>query len=156
MCSVPKLIKTKAKSDKGFVLIVAIMTVVIMVAIGFFALTIISGDLMISSRLASERQAFSVAETGAHVVFAAIDLNNFANADVNDVHINPEYPNLTYSSRTAPTKLSIAVGGFDASSKAQVFETLVTGRNANDGSSVSVAIGLTPPPTAGDTMQGRQ
>jgi hypothetical protein len=152
MCSVHKLIKRTAKSEQGFVLIVAIMAIVIMIAIGFFALTMISGDLMISSRLASERQAFSAAETGAHVVFTALDLNNFANADVNNIPINPDFPNLIYTARTIPTNRRVTVPGFGTSSAAQVFQTTVTGRNSSDGSSVSIIIGVTPPPTPGDTI----
>lgn len=156
MYSVLNLIKSKVKSEKGFVLIVAIMTVVIMVAIGFFALTIISGDLMISSRLASERQAFSAAECGAHAVFSALDMNNVANADVNNIACDPAYPNLTYSTRTTATNQRIVVTGFETNAMARIFETQITGRNSNDGSSVRIIIGVTPPPTVSDTLQGKQ
>ena len=75
-----KLIKRTSNSEQGFVLIVAIMAIVILTAIGFFALTMISGDLMISSRLTGERKALSAAESGVHAIYASsfsiIDLVN--------------------------------------------------------------------------------
>lgn len=155
MCSVHKLIKKNAASEKGFVLLVAIIAVVIMIAIGFFALTIISGDIMITSRLACERRAFSAAEAGVHVVLTSLDLGNIAAANVTDVQVNPDDPDLTYSSGTVGTNQRVTDFGFETSATAQVFETTVTGKNARDGSKVSIAVGITPPPTVGTTEQGR-
>ncbi|MFA5321056.1 MAG: pilus assembly PilX N-terminal domain-containing protein [Smithella sp.] len=155
MCYVHKLIKAKGSSEKGFVLVVAIIAILIMTAIGFFALTTISGDIMITSRLASERRAFSAAESGVHAVFTSLDLSNIGAANVTDVLVDPSDPNLTYSAGTSSTNQRVTVYGFETSSTAQVFETTVTGRNAGDGSEVRIAVGVTPPPTTGGTEQGR-
>ncbi|MCE5211187.1 MAG: hypothetical protein LLG40_06505 [Deltaproteobacteria bacterium] len=155
MYSVHKLIKKKAGSENGFVLIVAVIAILIMIAIGFFALTMISGDIMITSRLACERRAFSAAEAGVHAVLTSLDLGNIAAANVSNVQVNPDDPDLTYSASTIGTNQRVTDFGFDTSATAQVFEATVTGKNAADGSKVSVAVGITPPPTVGTSEQGR-
>lgn len=154
MCSVHKIIKQKSASERGFVLVVAIMAIVVMIAVGFFALTMISGDLMITSRWASERQAFSAAESGVHSIFASIDLENPGAANVTNMIFDPADPNVTYSASTQPANRQVIVPGFKLSSLAPVFETVVTGRNARDASTVSISIGVTPPPQDATTDQG--
>lgn len=154
MCSVHKLIRNKAESEKGFVLVVAIIAIVIMIAIGFFALTMISGDLMITYRMTCERKAFSAAESGVHAVFTSLNLNDIGAANVSNVQVDSADPNITYSASTSSTNQRVVVAGFDLSSTAPVFETLVTGKDGVSGSEVKIAIGVTPPPTTGDTAQG--
>jgi hypothetical protein len=153
MCSVHKLIQRKIHSEQGFVLIVALMAIAVLIAVGFFALTIISGDLMIVSRLACERKAFSAAESGAHAIYQSIDLENIAASNVEDVQIDPQDSHVTYSARTQATNQQIMVSGDNTTSMAPVFNTVVTGKNASDGSSVSIIIGLTPPPMDATTEQ---
>ncbi len=58
----------KENSESGFVLIVALMGIMILLAVGFFALTVSTRDLMIASRLVGERKAFSAAEAGVHAI----------------------------------------------------------------------------------------
>ena len=154
MFSVHKFIQRKKSSEQGFVLIFALMAITVLIAIGFFALTIISGDLMIVSRMTCERKAFSAAESGAHAVFTILDLNNIGGANVTDVHFDPDNPDATYSATTNPTNERISVEGFDTSSMSQVFETVVTGACCND-SWVSIIIGVTSPPREADTLQGK-
>lgn len=60
----------KENSEAGFVLIVALIGIMILLAVGFFALTISTKDLMIASRLVGERKAFSAAESGLHAIGA--------------------------------------------------------------------------------------
>jgi Tfp pilus assembly protein PilX len=65
MCLVHKIKRVK-NSESGFVLIAALMGIIILLAVGFLALTITTGDMKIASRLIGERKAFSAAETGVH------------------------------------------------------------------------------------------
>jgi Tfp pilus assembly protein PilX len=58
----------RENSEGGFVLIVALMGIMILLAVGFFALTVSTRDLMIASRLVGERKAFSAAESGVHAI----------------------------------------------------------------------------------------
>lgn len=58
----------RENSESGFVLIVALMGIMILLAVGFFALTVSTKDLMIASRLVGERKAFSAAEAGVHAI----------------------------------------------------------------------------------------
>jgi len=152
MFSVHKSLQRKRSSEQGFVLIVALMAITVLIAIGFFALTIISGDLMIASRLACERKAFSAAESGAHAIYQSIDLENIAASNVDNVQIDPQDPNVTYSARTQTTNQQIIVSGDNTTSMAPVFNTVVTGTSCN-GSSVSIIIGVTPPPMDATTEQ---
>jgi len=140
-------------SERGFVLIVALMAIAILTAVGFFALTIISGDLMVVSRLACERRALSAAESGAHAIFSSIDLENIAASNVDDVQIDPQDPGVTYSARTQAANRQFIVSGNSASSMAPVFNTIVTGKNGDDGSSVSIIMGLTSQPMDATTEQ---
>jgi len=64
MRSALRIFNRRQESENGFVLIVAIMAVMIIVAVGFFILTTTTQDIRISSRLVGERKAFSAAESG--------------------------------------------------------------------------------------------
>lgn len=80
-------------SEKGFVLIAALIAMMILIAVGFLALTVTSDDLKITSRMYGERKAFSAAEAGVHdlcVVFDAEmdDLTNVRIDATNDPQIS--------------------------------------------------------------------
>ena len=64
MHSAHKIFDYRQKSEGGFVLIAALMAVMILMAVGFFSLTVTSQDILISSRLVGERKALSAAEGG--------------------------------------------------------------------------------------------
>lgn len=52
------------KPAGGFVLIPALMGILILLAVGYFALTSSTGDMRIARQLIGERKAFSAAESG--------------------------------------------------------------------------------------------
>jgi hypothetical protein len=54
------------RSRKGFVLVTAILAVMILMALGYLALTVSTGDLRISGRTVGEKKAVSAAEAGVH------------------------------------------------------------------------------------------
>jgi hypothetical protein len=78
------------KSEKGFVLIAAIMAVMIMLAVSFFILTTSTQDIRISARLVGERKAMSAAEAGAMALYAsAADLATLAANIPVSVQVDP-------------------------------------------------------------------
>jgi hypothetical protein len=54
------------KSRTGFALVTAILAIMILMALGYLALSVSTGDLRISSRIVGEKKALSAAETGIH------------------------------------------------------------------------------------------
>lgn len=156
MCYVLDLIKKKQKSEGGFVFIVALMAVIVLIAIGFFALTMISEDLMISSRMVAERKAFSAAEAGAHAVFASIDLGNPYALNTNKpIQVDPvNDPTLAYLAQVFNTERQVVFPYESLNSASMVYEALITGRDTAYNSETKISIGMAPPPTQADTQQG--
>ena len=54
------------RGAKGFALVMAIMAIMILMALGFLAISVTTGDLKITSRIVGEKKALSAAETGIH------------------------------------------------------------------------------------------
>jgi Tfp pilus assembly protein PilX len=137
------------KSEGGFVLIVALMGIMILLAVGFFALTVSTSDLMIATRLLGERKAFSAAEAGVHAISSSfssdLTTNNVSNVPVDSVNDPHSFYNVTGSQEILgfPTTCSGAFsieGGITWSCKN--FRATITGRNTDYNSSVSIAIGV--------------
>lgn len=63
--------KIGKKSEGGFVLILALIGIMILIAVGYFALTVSTSDLRIAARLVGERKAFSAAEAGVHALVSS-------------------------------------------------------------------------------------
>ena len=134
-------------SENGFVLMAAIIGMMILMAVGFLALTVSSDDLKISARIFGERKAFSAAEAGVHDVCLTFEpamaaMNNVAIDAAND-------PNVSYSVTAPvpdPTIPTItAVGSSIEGGKSwsyNIFNSIVTGRYASHGSTVSLDVGL--------------
>jgi len=151
-----KLIKRTSNSDQGFVLIFAIMAILILTAIGFFALTMISGDLMISSRLTGERKALSAAEAGVHAIYASslspTDLVNTYSSSTPSSCFQVDStndPSICYTVQNAKNtyvQAPVGGGGQGTNYKAFIYNTDITGKDSNYGSSATISIGISPPP----------
>lgn len=61
-----KLIGWQRTSQNGVVMLAALMAVLILTVVGFFALTTSGDDIQIAARVISEEQALSAAESGVH------------------------------------------------------------------------------------------
>ncbi len=61
------------KNRAGFALVTAILAVMILMALGYLALSVTTGDLRISSRLVGEKKALSATETGIHRLMQDFD-----------------------------------------------------------------------------------
>jgi len=164
MQSVGKIFDYRQKSENGFAIIAALMAVMILMAVGFFSLTVTGQDVLISSRLVGERKAFSAAEAGMHKVCWL--LNPFlplANFGLPVVGIPQSIdsvrdPSITYEITSPPAFLyTINLYGFDMSKAytGNVYGTRITGKDASYNSSVSIDIGTVYSPNPGDTQQGQ-
>lgn len=135
------------QSEKGFVLVAAILAVMLIMALGLYALSVTTQDMRVSSRLVAERKAFSAAECGLHVLCLTFDpgmaaVNNQSCDAAND-------PNNKYDIK-APTRNPsmpsvVAVGSEITGGKrwvSHVYDTTITGKDAGYNSSVSVAVGV--------------
>jgi hypothetical protein len=71
-----KRIMVGKNSEGGFALIIAIIGILIITAVGYFALTVSTGDLRIAARLVCERKAFSAAESGVHILLSGFSPEN--------------------------------------------------------------------------------
>ncbi len=146
MCLVRKK-KTGASSEKGFVLIAALIAMMILMAVGFFALTVTSDDLKITSRLYGERKALSAAEAGVHDLCLVFDTSMNALTNVKIDAAND--PKMTYSVTKPVSDPNIpsvsATGSSIEGGKSwsfNVFNSVVTGRDASHGSLVRLDVGL--------------
>ena len=70
---------------KGFALITAILAIMILMALGFLAISVTTGDLKITSRVVGEKKALSAAETGIHRLMQNFDPANMISTQVTDV-----------------------------------------------------------------------
>lgn len=149
-----KIFNYRQKSEKGFVLIAAIMAVMIMLAVSFFILTTATQDIRMSARLVGERKALSAAEAGAQAVYAAASLNfnTLLSYSVSNLQVDSiNDPSISYSvSPTVNTLNQAPVGGGGQCTGCAsfIYNTDITGTDSNYGSSVKISIGMAPPPTS--------
>ena len=158
MCLAHKIRKVKKNSENGFVLIAALMGIIILLAVGFLALTITTGDMKIASRLVGERKAFSAAEAGIHELCR--NFNSMAPAAASNVYFDAANdPTVKYSYALPAINgnmPSIPSPGYMLSSgyKSSVFDTIVTGEDTAYGSKTDIAVGTETDPRPADTQQG--
>ena len=140
------------KSEDGFVLIAAIMAVMIMLAVSFLILTTTTQDIRISSRLVGERKALSAAESGAYIVYTnALTLNDMISNTISDTQVDPTNDPYTYYSvaQTVKTNMQAFLKGGCPGCLAFIYNTDVTGKDTKYVSSVTISIGMAPPPAPG-------
>ncbi len=68
--------KSLLTSDRGFVLVLAVLGVALILAIGILALTMSGSDIRISSRVVGEQKALSACESGFHYMTTILDPSN--------------------------------------------------------------------------------
>lgn len=167
MCLVHKIRKVKKNSESGFVLIVALMGIMILLAVGYFALTITSVDMKIASRVVGERKAFSAAETGVHElcrnfnpmssVTICDSVNNYVACNVQFDPANDPTVRYSYTAAIRNSSMpSIARAGFDLTKSytSALYDTVVTGEDTAYDSKAEIAVGTATDPRPADTQQG--
>lgn len=78
MCVAYKRSGKERNSQAGFVLVVTILAVMILMAVGVYALTTSSQDIRAAARSVSEANALAAAEAGAHTLCSSFNPNNLA------------------------------------------------------------------------------
>lgn len=157
MCLVHKIKRVK-NSESGFVLIAALMGIIILLAVGFLALTITTGDMKIASRLIGERKAFSAAETGVHELCRIFNWQ--APAATSNIYFDAANdPTVRYSyaqPQRNNSMPSVPSPGYDLSKSytSSVFDTVVTGEDTAYDSKTEIAVGTATAPSPSDTQQG--
>jgi len=75
-------------SEKGFILILAIMACVILFALAMLVINLSTGDLRVSSKNVGEKKALTAAETGIHRMMHDFDPQNVALSAVTSTTTN--------------------------------------------------------------------
>ncbi len=138
-------------SDRGFVLVLAVLGVALILAIGILALTMSGRDITISSRVVGEQKAFSACESGVHHLTTILDPVNPSASVVNDQPVDSTNdPASIYSigppvpPTTGPGMLPLAgysIGGGQVWGQTR-YDVTVKGENTNYKSQVQVDVGL--------------
>ena len=144
-------------SDRGFVLVLAVLGVAVILAIGILALTMSGRDIRISSRVVGEQKALSACESGFHYMTTILDPTNLFS--VSNRQVDP--------SNDPASRFSIATPGLPASGPAMLplagysigggqtwgqtrYDVTITGENTSYNSFVQVdtAVGYGPVETS--------
>lgn len=136
--------------ERGFTLVVALMAILILLALGFLALNVTTGDLQITHRVVGEKKALMTAEAGIQILTSSFSPANLtALSGVVDANVDPA-SRYTISVPTVPTGAGIPVflpmpgyaiaGGQEWGQK--MYETSVRGENTNYGSNVTIDVGF--------------
>ncbi len=140
------------KNRRGFALVTAILAVMILMALGFLALTVSTGDLRISSRVVGEKKALSATETGIHRMMQVFDPATMLASELNTVYqvdaaTDPATRYVINSvgrPSSGPDMLPLAgysIGGGQQWGQRR-YNSRVTGSNTAYDSSVAVDVGM--------------
>ena len=149
--------KTKRKSvidpggRQGFALVTAILAIMILMALGFLALSVTTGDLKITARVVGEKKALSAAEAGIHRLMQNFDPVNLTGAQATSVQVNAAAdPKSRYTissvGRPASGPDALPLRGYSIGGGQQWgqrrYVGSVTGVNENYKSSVTIDVGM--------------
>jgi Tfp pilus assembly protein PilX len=139
------------RGRKGFALVTAILAIMILMALGFLAISVTTGDLKITSRLVGEKKAISAAETGIHRLMQNFDPVNMTGAQVTNVQVDASTDaasrytignvRLPASGPAVLPLTGYAVGGGQQWGQRRYMGS-VTGVNTNYNSSVTIDVGM--------------
>jgi Tfp pilus assembly protein PilX len=137
--------------SRGFALVTAVLAIMILMALGFLALSVTTEDIKITSRIVGEKKALSAAETGIHQMIREINMlpevNLITLAAVQETNqqVNAAVdPNSRYtfgSIGPAPGLAKLPLVGY-SSWEQQCYVGSVTGFNTNYNSSVTIDAGI--------------
>jgi Tfp pilus assembly protein PilX len=139
------------RGRRGFALVMAILAIMILMALGFLALSVTTGDLKITSRVVGEKKALSAAETGIHRLMQNFDPANMAGVQVTNAQVNAAAdPKSSYTissvGRPASGPEMLPLRGYTIGGGQQWgqrrYVGSVTGVNENYKSSVTIDVGM--------------
>jgi len=147
----------KTEGQNGFSLVMALLAILILMALGFLALSVTTNDLMITSRIVGEKKAMNAAEAGIQIL-----THNFSPANITSTsgQVDSTDSTSTYSI-TAPINVTsgpaylpikgYAIGGGQQWGQ-RLYNASVTGQNTSYGSTVQIDVGIGYGPVEMTTM----
>ena len=141
------------RQESGFALIAALLSIMVLTAVGLLVFTVTTQDVRVSSRLVGEKKAFFSSEAGIQSLTQGFDPMNRTDHTKYDKNFpvdpgqdaastyrigTPEIPMLP--ARRGPATIPIV--GHETTLEAVRFVATVTGRNATYGSTVQVDVGI--------------
>jgi len=140
------------KNQTGFALVTAILAVMILMALGYLALSVTTGDLRISSRVVGEKKALSATETGMHRMMQDFDPATMLTDKVGNVYqvdaaTDPATRYVINSvGRPSSGPDAVPLTGYSIGGGQQWgqrrYSSRITGSNTDYGSSVPVDVGM--------------
>lgn len=137
-----------SKNQNGFSLVIALFAILILMALGFLAISVPTSDLQITTRIVGEKKALIAAEAGINMLSQSFtpDITSGASAQV----VDSSDPSSIYSisNATRPTSgadmlplKGYAIGGGQQWGQ-MLFNVRVTGENTYYGSQVQIDVGM--------------
>jgi hypothetical protein len=137
--------------EKGFALIAAILSILILTAGGLLVFTVSTSDIRISGRLVGGKKAVSAAEVGAQALSMIFDPSNLVAAAVSNVPVDLTNDPASQYSIGIPTRPTtgpalLPMAGYSQSGGQEWgqarFSALITGANTRYMSKVQVNLGV--------------
>jgi hypothetical protein len=137
-------------SNNGFAIVAALLSIMVLTAVGLLVFTVSTQDIRISSRLVGEGKAFSAAEAGIHRFVQNFDPGNLSLYPIGSVQVDPgNDPDSLFSIGTPgrPTSgpATVPLSGYSIGGGQQWglerFNVGVTGTNTKYNSLARVSIG---------------
>jgi hypothetical protein len=135
-------------SQRGFILIVALIACVILAALGVLVVSLSTGDQKTSSATFGEKKALGAMESGFHIITRSFGIDNLGAVYVLPSGwqpVDPVYaPGAQYSisppiqSALPPLQISWYTIGYGLSR----FDTTIAGRDTTYNSQINVAVGV--------------
>jgi len=138
-------------SEKGFILLTAILACVILLALAILIINLSTSDLRVSSKTVGEKKAMSAAEAGIHLMIQNFDPQNLAASAVTNVQVDATNdPASVYTINTpgspddGPIFLIMSgysIGGGQTWGR-RLYHVDVTGRNTAYNTRVDLGVGV--------------
>jgi len=77
------------RSRKGFAMVAALLSIMILTAVGMLVFAVTTQDIRISGRVVGEEKAFSAAEAGIHRFLQNFDPSNLSASAASGVQVDP-------------------------------------------------------------------
>ena len=81
--------KFSVRSRNGFAMVAALLSIMILTAVGMLVFAVTTQDIRISSRVVGEEKAFSAAEAGIHRFVQNFDPSNLPASAASNVQVDP-------------------------------------------------------------------
>ena len=148
-------------SEKGFVLLTAIIACVILLALTTLIINLSTGDLQTSSQSVGGKKAMSAAEAGIHRLMQNFDPLNITASAVTSIQVDSSNDAASVYTISTPTNPTISptflpLSGYSIGGGQQwgqrVYNVDVTGRNTNYKTIVTIGTGIGYGPVESSTM----